>query len=246
MAYIRISLFLLLTLPGIALSDGNTIKIATPIWQGYTNEDGTGFYHTLFRAIFDPKKYNLEFTYALFNRSQKLLIDGEVDAVPAAYADESRNTIYPKWHMGTDFINALYLKTTIQEWQGEQSLTGKTVGWVRGYNFDEYGIVKSRVNKHILRTVESGIKMLERGRIDVLLDYESEITPVVEELGIDTRVFNQENTIPGLKLYMEFSNTKRGKILATIYDRGMERLFQSGKLQNWFLQYDGVEYIRPE
>ena len=225
----------------------DSVRIATPVWDGYTNEDGTGFYHQLFEAIFGPKNVKTSFIYTPFTRAQKLILEGGADAVPAAYAEPARGTVYPHWHMGTDFVSALYKESVIPEWRGQDSLAGKTVGWVRGYQFDEFGVVTADVNRYRLRTIESGLKMLKRDRIDVLLDYESEISPAAEKIGLCISCeFISENTLPGLKLYMEFANSEKGRALAKIFDEGMEKLYQQGKLQKWFLQYDGAEYIHPD
>lgn len=83
------------TSPSIAASKGTktlsttTITICTPEWDGYTQQNGKGLYHDLWRMVYQPKNINIEVRYTPFIRCESLFKTKkyhEFDVYTAGYA----------------------------------------------------------------------------------------------------------------------------------------------------------------
>ena len=66
--YIGFSLFLWASCPVTASEEARIgLHIVTPVWDGWTNEDGTGLYLELTEMIFEPRGYviNVEICHSV-------------------------------------------------------------------------------------------------------------------------------------------------------------------------------------
>lgn len=238
--------FLLLTSYAMASEAVNEIVICTPEWEQYTQTDGKGLYHELWRAVFEPEGVKPDVRYIPYKRCEKTFEAEYVnpyDAYPGGYSSESN--ILPKWHIGIEMLTVVYRKGFIPKWEGQKSMEGKRVIWERGYDFAKKGIVKADVERFEFSNLESGLKMLVSGRVDFLLDYESPVRKIAGELQITDRIEIVPNTIHGPKYYMIFSDTEKGRKLAEIWDERMEELYKSGKLKEMYKRYDDLSYEDP-
>lgn len=227
----------------IVQADVKNIKICTPVWEYYTQKDGTGLYHDLWRLIFQPAGITLDIKYAPFKRCANAVNEkksADYDVLTAGYS--STGTITPKWHIGVDLLSVAYTKKSVDKWTDSSLLENKRVSWLRGYDFDTYGIVPKSVKRQELNQIKSGIKKLASGRTDFLIDYDKAILKIIkeEELGDKIDIFS--NVLKGPKYYMIFADTPKGKALAKIWDDGMEQLNKSGKLQAMYKAAEDPAY----
>ena len=124
----------------------------------------------------------------------------------------------------------------------DNSLKGKKIAWIRGYEFEDYlAIPESDYTLHEIPTLEAGMKMMEAGRIDYIIDYTPDL-----ELQIkgheDKYVLKEaypENVVMG------FPDTPEGKRLLKIWNENMEKLHKSGELNKIFNANDFGDYVKP-
>lgn len=135
---ILISLSLLLSLSVSAELKNDTIFFVTEAWEEATNSDGTGIYWEMLRKIYNPKGIKIAFTIVPYERSIKMVQNKKADVAIGSYENEVENVIYPKWHFDADIVTAFFKSKNIPVWNGEKSMSGKKVVWVRGYAYDEY------------------------------------------------------------------------------------------------------------
>lgn len=233
-------LILLLVHVNVWADKPESIKICTPEWEYYTQQDGSGLYHDLWKAIFAESGLTVEVHYAPYKRcEQDVQVHQAHDVFPGGYANTTKaTTMVPKWHIGVDLLTVAYKKGTLDAWQGQDSLEGKRVSWERGYAFDQYGIVTANVDLNEFTKLEYAMRMLISERIDFLIDYEQAMTAMVEEMKLQDQVVVLPNVIKGPKYYMEFIDTERGRALAKIWDEGMARLHSTGELQKLYAEYE--------
>ncbi|MCP3874222.1 MAG: amino acid ABC transporter substrate-binding protein, partial [Desulfobacteraceae bacterium] len=153
-----------------------------------------------------------------------------------------REFLYPKWHISIEEqIVVLFRKGTLTEWEskGVKALTGKTVGWIRGYEFDKKDWLDVQINVHELRTLSQGIRMLAARRIDALIDYRSTIVEEGEKAGIPVK--DEYDIKPvgrmGQKLFLKFANTKRSETFIKIFDERMTQLAKSGEIEKLYKKW---------
>jgi polar amino acid transport system substrate-binding protein len=148
--------------------DLKVITVASEEWENNTNKDETGLYWDIIRKVYQMDNIQLKTRIVPYARSVHMVKVKKVDAWVASYIDEETFAIYPKWHFDADIVSALFQKSKFPDWKGVQSLANKTVGWVRGYDYDQYIDVKMKIDE--LNSRDSAIGMLVKNRIDVLLD----------------------------------------------------------------------------
>ncbi|MDD1793974.1 transporter substrate-binding domain-containing protein [Enterovibrio makurazakiensis] len=211
------------------------ITIVSEAWTDATHKDGSGLYFDIMREVFEPLGYKLNFLTTTYSRSVYLVQSKKMHAFLGSYIDEQENVLYPYWHFDAEQVAAVYKYTVIPEWQGEQSLHGKTVAWVKGYDYNEY--MGTTVNIREVKSRRQGLTMLYSDRLDALIDARSEIEEEFEKGNIDRNAFIISNFID-LKLYPAFTNTPQGEELRRLYDEGFEELLHSGKLKTMFEDYE--------
>lgn len=207
------------------------INVASEEWEGATHKDGSGFYFDLLRAVYEPLGIAVRPNVVPYSRSVKLVESYRADCWVASYLHEEEFPVYPKNHFDLDIVSVLFKSEKTPNWQGELSLEGKRVGWVRGYNYDEYFSVP--VQKVEVNNRKSAMSMLKMDRVDFFADAEMEIQAAINRQEFDMTGFQLE-TLFRLKLYMAFANNKRGIKLAHLWDQQIEALQQSGALRTLY------------
>jgi len=225
--------------------DLKIITVASEEWESNTNKDGTGLYWDIIRKVYEMDNIQLKIRIVPYARSVHMVKVKKVDAWVASYIDEESFALYPKWHFDADIVSALFQKSKFPEWKGVQSLTNKTVGWVRGYDYDQYIDVKMKIDE--LNSRNSAIAMLVKNRIDVLLDALVEIQnelkkkEKIKQLGFDMNDYRIEQLLQ-LNLYLAFTKNDRGKQLKTIWDKNFEILLKNGSIKKLYDQYKIMRY----
>ncbi len=225
------NLISLMPLQGLA-AEHQAIHFVSEAWEGVTNADGTGLCWELFRKIYEPG-IRVEFEIMPYARATKLVQTKEADASVGVYLNEFEDALFSKWHYLQDRVLVIFRKGTLVAWDGEKSLSGN-LGWIRGYAFDQYLRTKPQFFEVDRR--ESGLKMLEAGRLDFFLDTEEELLATLKQ-GIINQEDYQIETVLKLNIYLAFAENERGRELLKIFDDRMEKLGKSRELfpiyQKW-------------
>ncbi len=233
----------------IFAEDLKVIHVVCEEWAEYTNEDGTGVYWEVVKAVYEPVGIQVKTEVMPWKRADRTVLRKKADAIVGDYYDQEQagqEFLYPTWHISVeDPIIAVFKKGAIPDWerQGVQSLAGKTVGWIRGYDFDTKDWLDVSVKKHEVTTILQGLKMLAAvGRLDVLIDYRSTIKLEGEKAGIDVEQDYELKTVTlGEKLFLKFANTERSKQLMRIFDERMSELVTSGEMEQIYTKWGHSE-----
>lgn len=204
---------------------------------GLTNEDGTGLYWDLLRAIYEPQGIQVNIKIVPLKRARFLVEHQNADVMLGHYHGDSKGTIFPQWHYSAQDISAIFKKDHLK-WTGRQSLAGKKVAWIRGADYDKYLAVP--VNSWEASDHIGPLLMLEANRIDVFLDAHSELLKTfqrsadrLEKAGFELSNYQIE-TVLKLNLYPGFADTAQGRRLSNIFDAQMPKLLSSGRLKALF------------
>lgn len=230
----------MLLMPGINYAEEvKDINVTSEEWESATQADGSGLYWDILRRVYEPVGIKVNWSIASYSRSVALVRLKRADAWVGSYKDEEEDVIYPASHFDADDVSALFIQKSDQAWQGESSLEGKDVAWIKGYELHEYLGVK--FNNRELTNRDAVLQLLEIGRLDYFIDARPEINSYFGEALEKDKRFVVE-TIKKLKLYLGFANTPKGQRLADIFDERFPTLIESGELKPLFEKW-GFEYI---
>ncbi|MDU9409240.1 ABC transporter substrate-binding protein [Pseudomonas sp. zfem001] len=208
------------------------IRLASEIWEAYTEADGTGLGWDVMRKVFEPAGVRLSIHSVPYTRSIGLVQRDEADAWVGSYRDEVKGQVfYPTHHYDRDQIVALSLKD--KPVPTLDSLGKYRLVWVRGYGYEEY-----LPNVHDYREVQrrSGILgMLDLGHADFYIDARPEVDYVLSLTGKPQQY--RATDLTQLPLYLGFADTPRGHALAELFDRRMAQLIASGELRPIFAHW---------
>ncbi|WP_415225344.1 substrate-binding periplasmic protein [Psychromonas sp.] len=215
------------------------IKLVSAPWVNGARDDGTGIYWDIMRLVYEPIGIKVEYNTTDYARSIALVKQGEMDAWLGSYLDEEENVIYPKWHFDADVVVALYKKSPDFQWLGENSLAGKNIGWIKGYNYHKY--IDTQFNNKEFKTREEAIELLENGQLDFFLEAQIEVKDEIKKGSLDSTKF-EYNTLMNLNIFPAFSDNARGLQLQKIFDARFAKLLKSGEIKKLFDKWNWPIY----
>lgn len=236
-------LFIILVLFSLSLvslfsQEIKSIEVYTDKWEKCTNEDGTGLYFDILRTVFEPEGIKIVYKIVPYSKAVDSVTKGKADVALAVYEGEIENAIFPKWHFSADDIVACYIKGKLKEWEGERTLEGKKVSWMREYAYNEYLDVKMKISE-IVDKRENGINLLLKDRLDFFLDNEMDLKATISDMKLDMNKF-EIKLVKYLNLYIAFVNNERGKKLAEVWDKKFPEYLRTGKIKVLFKKWDGL------
>lgn len=207
---------LALYLPMVA---AKTIVIAASPWQGLTHADGSGLYFQIFREAMATQDITFSIRLSNWKRAKHMFYAQRADVLLADYPHQDPSRFYPKWHLDYDQSIQLY---TVQPLAQLAQLKNQPVGWLLGYDFDQYLPVP--VQTYEVATDEEGFMLLQHQRLAAFITYQSHQP---DPLKMPLYRLEIQSAQP---LYPLFHNDFQGRQLARAYDLGMAQLYQSGRL----------------
>lgn len=199
------------------------IRIASEVWEGHTNSDGSGLAWDIFRAIYEPAGVQLSIQSVPYTRSIGLVQRGAADAWAGSYLNEVEHGVfYPRLSYDADQIAALSLLGQPTPTLG--SLGGFRLAWMRGYEYQRY-----------LPNLQQYREVLRRDGVLNMLDALTEVDDVLSKTNQSARY--RATLLTKLPIYLGFAETPRGHILAELFDKRMETLIANGSLRPIFQRW---------
>ena len=216
-----------------------TIHIATPVWEGQTNEDGTGLFFDIIRAVYEPAGIKMKFQIMPWKRAVQTLLSGRADAVLDMYLEDlETDMIAPKYPLLKEFTVAIFKKERIKDWKGAESLSGLDLIWIRGYNYHNSRHLKGiKFNWSEIDDYDTAWRMLAKNRADAYLEAYTDAENYIKENKTDMNLYQME-TIGGDKGYMVCKKSPKSEELVKIFDRRIVELLASGELEKIFAKWN--------
>ena len=224
---------------GVYAQNLGVLNVVTEEWADATNADGTGLYFDILRAVYEPVGGRLSIQIMPYTRAVSTVQNKRADIVIGLYEDEADSVIYPAYHLDSDDVSALYLKSRYPTYHGEPTLDGKALVWMRGYAYDEYLSVSVRHTEVDRRDV--AITMVTSRRADFFLDARADIEAALSESSANVQDL-AIGTVMQLHLYVCFADTAKGRNLAAIWDQRFPALLAAGVIDALFEEWDFGEY----
>lgn len=134
---------------------------------------------------------------------------------------------------------AIYVRTESNiEWKDISSLNGLTIGQKRGFNYGKKWRATSSIKKLAITKIWQGFQMLETGRIDGFVGYETNWDYILKQQNW-TDKFKKLPTIGSTKEYLAtLQNNPKGKEFLKDFDTGKRRIIKNGTFgkitRKWF------------
>lgn len=229
-----------------AYATDTTLVFATEEWKDATNKDGTGLYWDIFRAVYEPKGYKIKPLIRSYEGSINLLKANRADVMVGAYKDEIDGVVYPKNNFAVDIVQVTYKKDKFK-WRGLETIKGYSVGWIKGYSYDDYlppGITKKiRIRK--LRDKKTAFHLLDLNRIDFYMEAMGDLNDFFKANSNYRLKDYTRHTLLELKLYIVFTQSARGKKLAGIFDKRFSMLLKKGEIKKLYNRYKTANFSYP-
>ena len=219
--------------PAMAGDTPAEIILASEEWLNATNSDGTGLYWDIFRAVYEP--VGIKTKFIIRKGSLSLVKKNKADAAVGIYPEGIQGALSSKFPFVKDYVLVLFKKNKLNQWNGQETLTDKKVGWIKGYSYDEYLEVPVVKKEFISR--EYILRLLDKDQVDFFMDTRNDVESVLNKGIIDVSRYTVE-TVLELERYLVFANNKKGKEFKKIYDYRFPHLVRSGEIEKLFAKWN--------
>ncbi len=220
------SVLLVLALSSLLPAQAKTIRVVSGAWGEMTQVDGKGLYIQVVREALADTGVELNVRVTNWKRAKQMFYANRADLLLVDHFDNNSRQFYSRWHLDMDPPVVMFSLSPLGE---RSALQGKTVGWMLGYEFGRY--LPVAVNGIEVSEEQFGFDLLEYGRLDAYISYEDKVPAAL------TATLQRLQLAPAQPLYPVFQNTFAGRQLAADFDRGMARLYHSGRLEKIYAEY---------
>ena len=213
-----------------------TINVVAPMWEEYTNADGSGMYWDILRSIYSTAGIKLKPSIVPWNRAMKMVTKYQIyNAIVGEYLDSEEALLFPKYPIDVEYMSVL-AKKSATDWQGVESLVGKRVGWIK-----DYDVIKEQDRNFTLReyrTTEQGIELLNSGKLDYIIDEWDELAIVLKGKNLAIENYNMNEMPEGPDVYVAFANNAISKVLIEIYNEQAALMVKDGRMQAIYKKWE--------
>lgn len=213
-----------------------TINVVAPMWEEYTNADGSGMYWDILRSIYSTAGIKLKPSIVPWNRAMKMVTKYQIyNAIVGEYLDTEEALLFPKYPIDVEYMSVL-AKKSATDWQGVESLVGKRVGWIK-----DYDVIKEQDRNFTLReyrTTEQGIELLNSGKLDYIIDEWDELAIVLKGKNLAIENYNMNEMPEGTDVYVAFANNAISKVLIEIYNEQAALMVKDGRMQAIYKKWE--------
>ncbi len=207
---------------------------ASPSWESFTNQDGTGLYHEILARIFLPLGIQVTHKYINAKRGLHLLKHDQADMYTCKpEVNDFPEFMIPRHPMYEGQFHAVFKKSRFRDWQGMSSLAGRKVLWPRGYyKRSEFNVTITAIE------TDTGVSALGQLSLDRGDFYIDDLNLIKESFAqslfpIDRADYRIE-PVGKRRYYPVFKRSERGNTVMGLYETGMEKLHRSGELKKIF------------
>ncbi len=200
------------------------VKVSTEYWLEFSGPNFTGYYFDLLHAIFPEPEFRLEPEILVYTVAVNKLNDKSTDIALGVYRDDTQGYVSAQ-PVELEALVAVMSPERAANWQGIESMSGLRVGAIKGYAFAS-GLPSSVIyTEH--DSMVSMMRMLSANRLDVVLEYQPDVEPLIKELGLP---FVLESDLPRKNVYFAFRRDAKGLALKKHFDERFKVLLDSGEV----------------
>lgn len=154
-------------------AEGKKVTAAADPWPPFVDPDNPtqGISLEIIRAALGTQGYEVEMQFIPWARAEAGVKEGEIDILPDTWMTEKRKEylLYSEPYAAND-VKFVKKKGDPFEYEGLESLTGKTVGIVRGYGYGDEFLNATNFKREEANEPITNVKKLVLGRFDLTLE----------------------------------------------------------------------------
>ena len=162
-----------LLVASVASAEGKRVTAASDPWLPFTDPDNPtqGISLEIVRAALGTQGYEVDMEFMPWARAEDKVKEGEIDILPNTWTtDKRKEYLLFSDPYATNDVKFIKRKGDHFEYDGLDSLAGKTVGIVRGYGYPEEFIKSDGFKRDEATESLTNVKKLVVGRIDLTLE----------------------------------------------------------------------------
>lgn len=211
------------------------------IFERQPSGEFSGLGVALVRLLAQRHGYQVRFEIYPWRRALEVVAGGRADLLVAPYKTPERQRVlrYSEYPFFQDEL-AFYVRAdAMPVWEGDYALlAGRRVAVINGWSYgDAFTRAAPQLRVSVTNTVENGLRMLERGHVELFASNRRDTDPVVKALGLQDTVMALAPLIDVLDAYFAYPLTPRYRDLPAQYDRLLADLKKNGELQKLALRY---------
>ena len=190
-------------------ADQETLVVAGADWPGFVESNGTGVYLEPVKRAFSQTML-IKWDISQFERARQLFLAGRADILVGVYRTTYPEKLYPSRPLDIENELRAYFFSESVNIKTIADLDNKAVAWRHGY---EFASLLNNYTSHLAYDEPSrAFKLLETGKIDVILDYPHNVPDHLHSKLTSIIVLPREY------LWLVFQNTDRGNALLSQYE----------------------------
>lgn len=206
-----------------------SINIVAPVWEDYTNADGTGLYWDVLQSIYANQDIKLKPSSVSWNRALKMVTKYQIyNAIVGEYLDSEEPLLFPKYPIDVEYLSVLS-KNPSTPFEGLDSLTGKRIGWLKDYDLINESEIDFTLREY--RTVQQGLELLNAGKLDYIIEEWDEIASTLSSNNLSLANYQMKEMPEGTDVYVAFADNSVSKVLIEIYNEEVEAMVKAGTMQ---------------
>lgn len=204
------------------------------IFERNDNGEFSGMAVELIRLLAQRHGYQVRFQIYPWRRALEVVAGGQADILAAAYKTPERQRVmrYSQQDFFRDELAFYGRIDGLPLWQGDYALLeGRRIAVINGWS---YGPAFARAAPQLLisvtNTVANGLRMLERGHVELFASNRRDTEPVLTALGLQDKVMALAPLIDVQQAYFTFPLTPRYPELTAQMDQLLLEMKKSGEL----------------
>nr|WP_315249341.1 transporter substrate-binding domain-containing protein [uncultured Duganella sp.] len=211
------------------------------IFERSANGEFSGMAVELIRLVAQRHNYQLRFQIYPWRRALEVVAGGKSDLLAAAYKTPERQRVmrYSQHDFFRDEVAFYGRSRGVPGWQGDYArLAGRRIAVINGWS---YGPAFARAAPQLLisvtNTVENGLRMLERGHVELFASNRRDTEPVLDALDLREQVTALAPLIDTLSAFFTYPLAPRYPELPAQMDLLLTEMKRNGELQKLALRY---------
>ncbi|GAA0859670.1 hypothetical protein GCM10009114_34010 [Aliiglaciecola litoralis] len=219
-------------------TDFGVIKAVSASWHSFSDTPEATYFKIL-NTVYQGHSSGLDVNIVNWKRAKQTFYDGKADILVGAYDFEvDQRAIRSDIHLDYELPVTAFAKndSDLKDW-----LSGSTKGtacYLLGYDFNS--VLPESISSYEAPSIADCLRLLKAGRVDILLDYEIDLSPdfVVAHA--------KQQVLEGFPLFMVFQDTERGRQLRHYFEIRYRQLILDGKLEAIFpskIDYRNANFV---
>lgn len=205
------------------------------IYERRPNGEFAGMGVEVVRLLAQRHGYQVRFEIYPWRRAMEVVAGGKADILVAPYKTSERERVlrYSTQAFFRDEL-AFYVRAdSMPVWEGDYGLlSGRRIAVINGWSYGAaFARAAPQLRTSVTNSVENGLRMLERGHVELFASNRRDTDPLLAALGLQDKVMALAPLIDVQAAYFAFPLTPRYREMPAQLDQLLMAMAKNGELQ---------------